>query len=38
MQAAPRPATTPRPADLRYVYRPARQRSPEWLRRIWGWF
>jgi hypothetical protein len=38
MQAAPPHSAKLRPADLRYVYRPARQRSPEWLRRIWGWF
>jgi hypothetical protein len=24
-------------ADLRYLYRPTRDRTPRWLRRIWTW-
>jgi len=25
-------------ADLRYLYRPTRDRVPRWVRRIWIWF
>jgi hypothetical protein len=24
-------------AELRYTYRPTRDRTPRWLRRIWTW-
>jgi hypothetical protein len=35
--AAPPPGRRPRPAALRQIYHPRRDRLPRWVHRVWGW-